>query len=111
MMDDRPRLRSALMTSATATTLERGRLAVTAAVRHSRAAALVAQRHAQWTAMPSHRRHFATGLMLLSSAAIHVLLNLLAGDTAGVFWLIIPALAACAGAIGVIMGSHRLTSG
>jgi len=104
MIEQTPQLQRALAGSALVITLERARLRVAGAAQHSRAAAIYRRHHGQWSAMAAPRRRVAAGIILMVASAVHVALNLLTGDSAGRFWLIIPGLAALAGLLSLIMG-------
>ena len=104
MIEQTPQLQRALAGSALIITLERARLKVAGAAQHSRAAAIYRRHHGQWSAMSAPRRRLMVGIILLVASAVHVALNLLTGDSAGRFWLIIPGLAAVAGLLSLIMG-------
>lgn len=104
MIEHTPQLQRALAGSSLVTALERARLRLAAAAQRSRAAAIYLRHHGQWSAMPAPRRRLAAGIILLVASAVHVALNLLTGDSAGRFWLIIPGLAALAGLLSLIMG-------
>ena len=104
MIEQTPQLHRALAGSALVITLERARLRVAGAAQHSRAAAIYRRHHGQWSAMAAPRRRVAAGIILMVASAVHVALNLLTGDSAGRFWLIIPGLAALAGLLSLIMG-------
>jgi hypothetical protein len=104
MIEQTPQLQRALAGSALVITLERARLTIAGAAQRSRAAAIYRRHHGQWSAMAAPRRRLAAGIILLVASAVHVALNLLTGDSAGWFWLIIPGLAAVAGLLSLIMG-------
>ena len=103
MIEQTPQLQRALAGSALIITLERARLRVAGAAQHSRAAAIYRRHQGQWSATSAPRRRLAAGIILLVACAVHVALNLLTGDSAGRFWLIIPGLAALAGLLSLTM--------
>lgn len=106
-MTDDARLQRVLTGSATVAMVDRVRLAVRSAIAHSRSSAWLRQRRDTWIAAPWPRRRLMSGIVLLVAAGVHVALMLVAGDPAGSFWLIVPALAACIGALGIAMGWQR----
>lgn len=106
-MSEDARLQRALMGSATVAMIDRGRMVLLSALAHSRTAAWVRHYRERWTATPWRRRRLGSGIVLLVAALVHVVLMLAAGDPAGSFWLIVPALAASAGALGIAMGWQR----
>lgn len=106
-MTDDARLQRTLAGSTTVAMIDRARMVLLSAVAHSRTSAWVRQRRDTWIATPWTRQRLVFGVVLLIAALVHVVLMLTAGDPAGSFWLIVPALAACAGALGMFMGRER----
>jgi hypothetical protein len=106
-MTDETRLQRAVTGSAAVATIERARLGLQSALAQSRISAWVRQRRDMWLATPWPLQRVLSGVVLLVAAVVHVVLVLAAGDPAGSFWLIMPALAACAGALGILMGRQR----
>src|SRR5688500_9357174 len=103
-MTDDTRLQRAVTGSAAVAKIERARLVLQSALAHTRMSASVRRRHDIWLVTPWPRQRVVSGTVLLVAALVHVVLVLAAGDPAGSFWLIVPGLAACAGALGIFMG-------
>src|SRR5688500_4287167 len=106
-MTDDARLKRALMSSATVAMIERARTVLLSAVTRSRSAESVRQYREAWIAAPWPRRRLVSGIVLLVAAVVHVVLVRAAGDPAGWFWLIVPALAASVGVLAIVMGAER----
>src|SRR5687767_13454796 len=106
-MTDDARLQRALMGSATVAMIDRARVVLLSAIARSRTSAWVRQRRDTWVATPWPRRRRVSGVVLLVAAIVHVVLVIAAGDPAGWFWLIVPALAASVGVLAIVMGAER----
>ena len=95
------------MGSATVAMIDRARVVLLSALAHSRTSAWVRQRRDAWIATRWPRRRRVSGVVLLVAAIVHVVLVVAAGDPAGSFWLIVPALTASVGALAIVVGSQR----
>ena len=83
-------------------TCDRARAAIVAAARRSATSAFVNRANAQWASWGWQRRRLVVGTILIVAPLTHVALQLVAADWRGSTWLLIPALAAAAGAINLV---------
>lgn len=78
---------------------ERARIVLLASVANSTTARCFRRLTAQWTARPWQERRLIAGVVLLVAAVTHLVLQTAATPVIGFVWLVIPAIAACIGAI------------
>ena len=102
-----PNLVARVRSSRASTAAESLRAALAAALAGSVTGAAARRWRDAWVGSGSRERRSFIGVALIVAAAIHVLLELVAGNMAGPFWLIIPIVTACVGALCVAAGGTR----
>ena len=107
-MSDRDRnLLAFVMSSRVGTAAERLRVTLAAALDASATGAVGRRWREAWAGSALGERRAFIGVVLIAASLTHVLLEIVAGNMVGPFWLIVPIVASCVGALCVVAGGGR----